>query len=104
VLNRVYANALGVPVLVPERPITGLGSAIFAFVAAGAFESIDDAQRALCPPYRVIEPDTAEHATYDRLYAMYRDLYFAFGQPSGEPTRVGDVLPDLRRIAAQVRR
>ncbi len=34
VLNRVYANVFGVPVLVPERPITGLGSAIFAFRAA----------------------------------------------------------------------
>jgi L-ribulokinase len=34
VLNQVYANILGVPVLVPETPITSLGSAIFAFLAS----------------------------------------------------------------------
>ena len=102
VLNRVYANALGVPVLVPERPVTGLGSAIFAFMAAGAFETIDEAQRALCPPYRVIAPDPVQSAAYNRLYALYRDLYFAFGRPDGA-ANVGRVLPELRRIAAEVR-
>ena len=102
VLNQVYANALGVPVLVPERPVTGLGSAIFAFMAAGAFETIDEAQRALCPPYRVIAPVPAQAAIYDRLYALYRELYFAFGRPSGS-AKVGHVLPELRRIAAEVR-
>jgi L-ribulokinase len=103
VLNRVYANALGVPVLVPERPVTGLGSAIFAFMAAGSFLSIDDAQRALCPSYRVIEPDPEQRATYDRLYAVYRKLYYSFGDPTGQAIEVGQVLPQLRRIAAEVR-
>ena len=32
VLNQVYADVLGKPVLVPERSITSLGSAIFAFL------------------------------------------------------------------------
>jgi L-ribulokinase len=99
VLNRVYANVFGVPVLVPERPITGLGSAIFAFRAAGTFETIEDAQRALCPSYRVIEPDTRQGAVYDELYSLYKDLYFAMGDPRSEPTHLGAVLPSLRRIA-----
>jgi L-ribulokinase len=103
VLNRVYANVFGVPVLVPERPITGLGSAIFAFRAAGTFPTIEDAQRALCPPYRVIEPEPGQRRTYDRLYPMYRDLYFGFGDPAAGATRVGGVLPELRRIAAEAR-
>jgi len=103
VLNRVYANVLGVPVLVPERPVTGLGSAIFAFMAAGAFPSIDDAQRALCPSYRVFEPDPRERATYERLYAMYRSLYFAMGDPRSDAAYVGGVLPELRRIATEAR-
>jgi L-ribulokinase len=102
VLNQVYANVLGKPVLVPEGSVTSLGSSIMAFLAAGAFESIDDAQRALCPSYRVIEPDPAEHATYERLYALYRDLYFALGDPSSSPIAIGSVLPELRRIAAEV--
>ena len=37
VLNQVYANVLGKPMLVPEGDVTSLGSAIFAFLAAGAF-------------------------------------------------------------------
>ncbi len=104
VLNRVYANVFGVPVLVPERPVTGLGSAIFAFMAAGTFDTIDDAQRSLCPPFRTIEPDARQHAVYDRLYAVYEKLYFAFGAQNGQAANVGGVLPELRRIAAEVRR
>ncbi len=48
-LNRVYANVLNKPVLVPESDITSLGSAIFAFLAAGTFKTIEDAQDALVP-------------------------------------------------------
>jgi L-ribulokinase len=103
VLNRVYANVLGVPVLVPERPITSLGAAIFAFLAAGVFPTIEDAQRALCPPYRVVEPDDGEHARCNRLYALYRELYFAMGDPSSKPVAVGSVLPELRNVAAEAR-
>ena len=103
VLNRVYANVLGVPVLVPERPITSLGSAIFAFLAAGVFSTIEDAQRALCPPYRVVEPDGGEHPRYERLYAMYRELYFALGSPGSHAVPIGSVLPELRKIAAEAR-
>ena len=44
VLNRVYANVLGRPVLVPSKSVTSLGSAIFAFLAAGTFKSIEEAQ------------------------------------------------------------
>ncbi len=102
-LNHVHANVLGVPVLVPERPITSLGSAIFAFLAAGTFQSIGEAQQALCPPYRVIEPRSGEHAVYERLYPMYRELYFALGTPRSPAMAIGGVLPGLRTIAADAR-
>jgi L-ribulokinase len=103
VLNRVYANVLNVPVLVPEKPITSLGSALFAFMAAGVFPSLEHAQKALCPPYRVVNPDVGAHATYEKLFPFYRDLYFGFGAPASAPVSVGEVLPSLRRIAASVR-
>ena len=102
VLNRVYANVLGKPVLVPEDSVTSLGSSIMAFLAAGTFDSIDDAQKALCPSYRVIEPDPREHATYEKLYAIYKELYFALGNPDSAAVRIGTVLPELRRIASEV--
>ncbi|HEX6964656.1 MAG TPA: ribulokinase [Gemmatimonadaceae bacterium] len=103
VLNQVYANVLNKPVLVPERPITSLGSALFALVAAGAYESLEAAQAAVCPSYRTVNPDPAAHRTYERLYPIFRSLYFGLGSPDSAPMAIGTVLPELRNIAADVR-
>ncbi len=100
-LNRVYANVLNKPVLVPESEVTSLGSAIFAFLAAGVFETVEEAQDKLCPNYRVIEPDAAEATVYEDLYPLYKRLYFAFGQPGSDAAAIGHVLPKLREIAAK---
>ena len=43
VLNQVYANVMGKPILVPKGDVTSLGSAIFAFLVAGTFKTIDEA-------------------------------------------------------------
>jgi L-ribulokinase len=102
VLNRVYANVFNKPVLVPAQEVTSLGSAIFAFLAAGAFRTIEEAQQRLCPSYRIVEPDPREAAVYEQLYPLYRKLYFALGRPGSEPVAIGDVLPELRRIRAAV--
>jgi len=104
VLNQVYANVLDKPVLVPERSITSLGSAIFAFLAAGTFKTIEEAQKALCPPYRAVQPDSSVKARYDRLFVHWRSLYFAMGSPASDPISIGGLLPDLRAIAAEARR
>ena len=66
VLNQVYANVMGKPILVPKGDVTSLGSAIFAFLAAGAFQTIEEAQDALCPAYATVEPQAAEAATCAR--------------------------------------
>jgi L-ribulokinase len=96
VLNRVYANVLGRPVLVPTKSVTSLGSAIFAFLAAGTFKSIEEAQDKICSPFRVYEPDASEQRVYDELYRLFSRLYFGFGDKRME---MGDVLPSLIRIA-----
>jgi L-ribulokinase len=103
VLNRVYANVLNKPVLIPKTDVTSLGSAIFAALAAGAFRSLEDAQDALCPEYRVVEPDAKSAETYEELYALYRDLYFAFGSANAPAISAGKILPTLRRVAAAAR-
>lgn len=100
VLNQVYANVLNMPVLVPSAEVTSLGSAIFAFLAAGAFKTIEDAQQALCPAFTTIEPDPAQAAVSQELFAHWRALYFALGQPGSAPAALGEVLPALRRIRA----
>ncbi len=103
VLNRVYANVLNKPVLVPKSDVTSLGSAIFAFVAAGVFSSIEEAQSKLCPDYDVISPDPEAAAVYDELFPLWRKLYFALGRKTSEAVAIGDVLPELRRIAKKVK-
>jgi len=100
VLNQVYANVLGRPVLVPSRSVTSVGSAIFAFLAAGTFKTVEEAQEAICPPHNRYVPNDADQETYGALYDVYRRLYFAFGQPN-EGT-FGDVLPTLIRTAQSV--
>ncbi|HXE65147.1 MAG TPA: ribulokinase [Bryobacteraceae bacterium] len=103
VLNRVYANVLNKPVLVPDSEVTSLGSAIFAFLAAGAFPTIEAAQEKLCPAHRAIEPDPDQAAVYERMYAIYKKLYYGFGRPDASPILAGDILPSLRTIAARAR-
>jgi len=102
-LNQIYADILNKPVLVPEGDVTSLGSAIFAFMAAGTFSSIEKAQDALCRKFTVFEPNAASAAVYAELFALYRKLYFSMGQRNAPATAVGDVLPELRRIAVNVR-
>src|SRR5215470_11792332 len=96
VLNQVYANALGRPVLVPTKSVTSLGSTIFAFLAAGTFKTLEEAQDKICPPHRVYEPNPVEQRVYDELYRLFSRLYFAFGKQAGE---MGDILPALIRIS-----
>ncbi|HTR24690.1 MAG TPA: ribulokinase [Terriglobales bacterium] len=98
VLNQVYANVLGRPVLVPSSSVTGMGSAVFAFLAAGTFPTIEEAQRRICPSHTVFQPDPAQQKIYDKLYTLYRRLYFGFG-PAGTKSDFGDVLPALIQIA-----
>jgi len=97
VLNQVYANVLGRPVLVPSSKVTGVGSAIFAFMAAGAFRTIEDAQKAICPAHKTFTPDPEAQRTYNELYKLYHRIYFDFGVPE-KNSRFGDVLPALIRI------
>ena len=99
VLNQVYANVLGRPVLVPSKSVVSLGSAIFAFLAAGAFKTVEEAQDRICPEHRVFTPEPTAQKVYDSLYALYRKLYFEFGQPG--MAGFGDVLPTLMAIAEQ---
>ncbi|MDE3194893.1 MAG: ribulokinase [Acidobacteriota bacterium] len=93
VLNQVYADVLNKPVLVPSADVTSLGSAIFAFLAAGTYRSVAEAQKALCPDYKVFEPRPETRAPYDELFTHFKSLYFEFGR--------GELMPSLRRIARE---
>jgi L-ribulokinase len=100
VLNQVYANVLGKPVLVPAGKVVSLGSAIFAFLAAGTFKTIEEAQERVCPSYKVYKPEAEAQVVYETLYLLYRKLYYALGGKCDAP--IGDVLPVLIKTAEAV--
>jgi L-ribulokinase len=101
ILNQVYANVLNKPVLVPAGIPTSLGSGIMALLAAGIYKTVEEAQAAVCLPFRTVEPDRRSTIAYDQLYAFYKDLYFALGQRQSPAIPLGRVLPGLREIAAR---
>jgi L-ribulokinase len=102
VLNQVYANILGRPVLVPSSSVTSLGSAIFAFLAAGTFSTVEEAQDKICRSHKIYQPDPSAQSVYDRLYPIYRELYFALGRPNNSP--LGKILPELIHISESMNR
>ena len=103
VLNQIYADVLNREVHVPATSPVGTGSCIFAAVAAGAFESFEAAQQVLCPPSQVFSPRPEARLGYDALFALFRELYFGFGE--GRSVHLGAVLPQLRvnRLAGTAR-
>lgn len=103
VLNQVYANVLGKPVLVPDGVPTSLGSGIMALMAAGAFASIQAAQAAVCLRHKTFTPQPLAVAVYEEIYPLYREVYFGLGQQNAPAVRLGNVLPELQRVAAGVR-
>jgi L-ribulokinase len=102
VLNQVYANVLNKPILVPDGVPTSLGSGIFALLAAGAFKTVEEAQEKMCLKYKTYTPEPQAVAVYEKLFKHYHDVYFALGSRNAEPAKLGDVLPDLKKIAAEV--
>jgi len=92
---------LGRPMLVPAKSVVSLGSAIFAFLSAGTFKSVEEAQDRTCPPFKIFEPDSRAPQVYDELYPLYRDLNFALGEP--RKNTLARVLPTWIRVAEGAR-
>ncbi|SEG72309.1 L-ribulokinase [Bryocella elongata] len=103
VLNQIYANVLNKPVLVPATTPTSVGAGIFAQLAAGIVSTIEEAQAKMCPDYRVFTPQPEAVAVYDQLFALYRRVYFGFGQEGATESMYG-ILRDLRKIAVRPQR
>ncbi|MFB2563945.1 ribulokinase [Rhizobium sp. IMFF44] len=98
ILNQIYANVIGKPILVPDGVPTGLGSGIFASLASKDHASIESAQAAMCVGFKKYEPDPTTRERYETLYQLFKQVYMGFGTSS-----LGDfsqVLGDIKRIAA----
>jgi L-ribulokinase len=55
----------------------------------------------VCLKFRTVEPDAKAVAVYQKLYPLYRDVYFALGTRDAQPVALGRVLPELRKIASE---
>lgn len=99
-IMQIYADVLGVPVRVVNCEQGGaLGSAIMGAVAAGAYESFDQAIHAMgAPVLRIYTPDEKNVPVYDALYAEYKLLHDYFGRGGN------DVMKRLKKISAAARR
>jgi len=75
VWSQIHADVLGVPIHQVDDPIntTVRGTAFLALISLG-FRSLDDIP-GLVSIKRVFEPDESKAATYDKMYAQYRELY-----------------------------
>lgn len=93
-LMQLFADTTGLTVHVPaSTEIPARGAALFGAVAAEAFPDIRSAIQAMRPSTaRSYVPDREAHDTYDRVYAIYRDLYELLGRSRAE------LLHGLKRI------
>ncbi len=83
---QLVADTTGLKVSVAaSSEIPARGSALFGGLAAGAFTDLGAAVAALKPEIaRTYTPDDAAKRTYDRVYAIYRELYEVLGRSRSE--------------------
>ena len=99
-MMQIYADVLNRDVDVAGAPqASALGAAMLGAVAAGAdaggYATLTEAAAHMAPPpIRTFVPQASHRDTYDRLYAMYRDLYEQFGR--GRHTAIMKTLRHLR--------
>jgi L-fuculokinase len=72
--NQIRADVTGLPITITEqKEATALGAAMFAFVGAGVFSAVSEAQSAMSVGESTVEPGP-DAAAYADLYAAYRAL------------------------------
>jgi len=88
VLNQVYADVLGKPVLVPAGVPTSLDRPSLR-CSRWSFPTIEAAQAKLCLKYTVVLPRQEATAVYEELFLLYRKAYFALGNTLRRGCAVG---------------
>jgi L-ribulokinase len=104
---QIYADVMGRPVEISRSPQTcALGAAIAGAVAAGSedggYADFGSAMEAMTGVQDVVfKPDPERRKTYDRLYALYRQMHDAFGVKGagGDMYRVMKSLLEIRDAA-----
>jgi L-ribulokinase len=101
-LMQIYADVTGREMLVAKSgQACALGAAVAAAVCAGkkngGHDSFPEAMKAMTGVKSVVyKPIAANHAVYNRLFALYRQLHDAFG--GVQTADMGNVMKELLRI------
>jgi L-ribulokinase len=105
---QIYADVTGRPIKISRSAQTcALGAAIAGAVvagkAAGGFDNYAEAQAAMTGlKAKAFQPNPEAHATYKKLYLLYRKLHDSFGTPQPNGSLYG-VMKDLIVIRNEVR-
>lgn len=77
---QTLSDVIGVPIRVARsEQACALGAAMYAAAAAGIYDRVEEAQRAMSSGYdKEYRPDPKRHEIYNRLYARYRSLGESF--------------------------
>jgi len=99
VFMQIYADVIGQPMLIAgSSQAPALGAAISAAVTAGEHASWTAAQQAMTSlKQKRFTPNAAAHATYNELYAVYKDLHDEFGNV--RDVNLGSVMKRLLEIS-----
>jgi sugar (pentulose or hexulose) kinase len=69
-----------VAINVPENPqVPCVGCAVLAAVAAGEYDSIEEATAKMVRFNRRIVPNKDKHEIYQKIFAQYKKAYIQFG-------------------------
>jgi L-ribulokinase len=103
-LMQIYADITGCTMLVAgSSQACALGSAVSAAVLAGEHPDFPTAQKRMTSLKQVTyRPRPAARKTYDRLYALYRQLHDSLGG-RGPSSDLGGVMKELLTIKESVR-
>ncbi|HTY63027.1 MAG TPA: ribulokinase [Acidobacteriota bacterium] len=107
-LMQIYADITGRPMKISRsEQAPALGAAIFAAVAAGkaagGYDSVGAAQKAMVGTGREYRPVEKNHRTYQKVYALYRRLHDAYGTPQWSGSMYS-LMKELLDIRDEVRR
>ncbi len=100
----IYADVTGRPMKISRSAQTcALGAAVAGAVVAGAHKNFAAAQKAMTGlKPKVYTPNANAHATYRKLYALYKQLHDAFGTTEWNGNLYG-VMKQLIEIRGRVR-
>lgn len=92
--NQIKADVTGLSVSVPEiTETTALGAALLALVGIDACSTLGQACERVVRVRERFEPRPEAGATYDRLYALYRQVYFALLPAFDQAAKLRQALP-----------